>query len=259
MKKILFTAVMLAGLSDLSYAQVKGVGINTQNPAATLDVVADNATATMPDGILVPRMTAAELNAKNGAYTAAQNAALVFVLSGTGIAGTKTENISGPGFYYYNSATSKWIPVGGGGSATDTSIYLGDGTLTSARTVNQNNQNLTFTTGTAKTIVNGNFQMQGAVYATSVRIYSGATNVNWNANDYFVILTNSAINGQFALPSPTGTNTGRVLLVRNNTGGAVSPTNADGIAYPLNFPNLAGGSAAMFISDGTNWWNAASR
>jgi hypothetical protein len=32
----------------------------------------------------------------------------------------------------------------GGGSATDTSIYLNDGTLAANRTVTQNNNNLTF-------------------------------------------------------------------------------------------------------------------
>lgn len=118
MKKFLFTAAMLVCFSALSQAQQRGVGVNTTTPAATLDVVANTADNAMPDAVLVPRMTAAELAAKDAAYVAAQNGALVFVTSGTGVAGGKTENVTGTGFYYYDSNTSRWIPVGGGGSAT---------------------------------------------------------------------------------------------------------------------------------------------
>ncbi|MBB6370930.1 hypothetical protein [Chryseobacterium shigense] len=213
-------------------------------------------------------MSRAELEQKNTAYAdavgatpSAQNGALVFVngLGGTGAG--KTVNVTATGFYYYDGTTGNnvWKPVGGGGSSTDTSIYLNDGTLGGPRIVNQANNNLTFTTGTAKTIINGSFQTQGGVYNTSVRTYTGSTNVTWTASDYFVVLTNPAISGQLALPSPTGANAGRVLCIRNNTGVAVAPTNADGVAWPLNFANLTVGSGVMFISDGTNWWNAASR
>ncbi|MDV7697265.1 hypothetical protein N6B72_10070 [Chryseobacterium soli] len=260
MKKFLLTATMLVGFAALSQAQQGRVGINTSTPAATLDVVATTTDATRPDALLVPRMTRAQLYAKDAAYLAAQDGALVFVNTIDGTATTKTANVTTAGFYYYDGrSTNTWIAVGGGGASVDTSLYLNDGTLAGPRVVTQNNNNLTFTTGTAKAIVNGSFQTQGGVYNTSVRTYTGATNVVWTTSDYFVILTNPAISGQLALPSPTGANAGRILCIRNNSGVAIAPTGADGVAWPLNFANLTAGSGAMFISDGTNWWNAASR
>lgn len=124
MKKILFTAIMLVGLTGLSNAQVKGVGINTSIPAATLDVVADNATVTMPDGVLVPRMTENQLAAKNSAYgndgvdaAKNQNGALVFVTAVDGATTAKTINVTAVGFYYYDGPSATWKTVGGSGSA----------------------------------------------------------------------------------------------------------------------------------------------
>lgn len=116
MKKFLLTTTMLVGFVAIAQAQQGRVGINTTTPGATLDIAANTTDATRPDAVLVPRMTAAELNAKNAAYVAAQNGALVFVTSGTGVAATKTANVTGTGFYYYNSTTQLWVAVGGGAS-----------------------------------------------------------------------------------------------------------------------------------------------
>ncbi|QPQ52420.1 hypothetical protein H3Z85_02720 [Chryseobacterium indologenes] len=79
MKKFLLTATMLVCLSALSQAQQGRVGINTTTPAATLDVVANTTDNTRPDALLVPRLTRAQLAAKDGAYVTAQNGALTFV------------------------------------------------------------------------------------------------------------------------------------------------------------------------------------
>jgi len=112
MKKFLLTSTMLVGFVTIAQAQQGRVGINTTTPAATLDVVANTLDTARPDAVLVPRMTAAELNSKNAAYVAAQNGALVFVTSGTGVASTKTANVTGTGFYYYDDPTSLWVAVG---------------------------------------------------------------------------------------------------------------------------------------------------
>ena len=117
MKKNFYLAIALLGFSVSLNAQTakKGVGIKTDTPQTTLDVRAEATDTSMPDGVLVPRLTVTELNAKSAVYGADQNGALVFVTSNTqGGAGTKVENVKDPGFYYYDATASKWKGVGGG-------------------------------------------------------------------------------------------------------------------------------------------------
>ncbi|MFP3592586.1 hypothetical protein [Chryseobacterium sp. SIMBA_038] len=123
MKKILLTATVLVSMTALTKAQQGRVGINTTTPASTLDVTANTADATRPDALLVPRMSRAQLEAKNAAYangTGAtnQNGALVFVNAIDGAGTGKTVNVTATGFYYYDAPNSVWVAVGGGGAAT---------------------------------------------------------------------------------------------------------------------------------------------
>jgi hypothetical protein len=134
------------------------------------------------------------------------------------------------------------------------SIYTADGTLAGARTVTQNNNNLTFATGTARTIVDGSFQTLGAVYA-GVRTYTGAANVDWDSGlnkDYLVVITNAAITNVLALPDPA-LNANRVLIIFNNTGGTVNFCPACS-GRPIGITNITGTRPGGFISDGTSWF-----
>ncbi|RNA62862.1 hypothetical protein D1631_13430 [Chryseobacterium nematophagum] len=108
-----FITTMATVLGVFAFGQV---GVNTNTPQSTLDVVGTT-TATKADGVLIPRFTVTELAAKDAAYGASQNGVLVFVTSGVGSAG-KTSDITGTNFYYYDSPTSKWKVAGGGGSAS---------------------------------------------------------------------------------------------------------------------------------------------
>ena len=141
----------------------------------------------------------------------------------------------------------QWIdpPSGGGFPAS----------ITSPTTVTLGNNDLTFTSGAGGTgkVVAANFQTTGAVYA-KVRTYSGNSNVDWQPDDYVVILTGTIPANTFALPSP-GNNQFRVLCVKNNMSGTLIPLAANGSAWPTNMSNLAAGAAVMFISDGVSWNN----
>lgn len=117
MKKKLLIAFLLIEFFPLFYAQQGRVGINTVTPAATFDVQTNTSNNSLPDAILVPRMTRAQLEAKNAAYTngtgaANQNGALVFISDVTTGTGTgKTINVQATGFYYYDAPNSVWVAV----------------------------------------------------------------------------------------------------------------------------------------------------
>jgi hypothetical protein len=105
MKKIILTIAFLAtGL--VASAQV---GIGNTDPKVSLQVD-KSADAAKADGVLVPRVTVAELNTKAAAYGADQNGSLVFITNITGFA-EKTSNVTTTGFHYYNNGTSKWTAV----------------------------------------------------------------------------------------------------------------------------------------------------
>ncbi|WP_426479691.1 hypothetical protein ACP3T3_09805 [Chryseobacterium sp. CBSDS_008] len=153
MKKFLLTAVMLVGLSALSKAQQGRVGINTTTPAATLDVVANTTDNARPDALLVPRMTRAQLLAKDAAYTAAQNGALAFVTTIDGTATPKTTNVTAVGFYYYDSPSATWKTLGGGAApATPFRMNLTQAASTAYDWTNSNFDYWEFTSGTQLTL-----------------------------------------------------------------------------------------------------------
>ncbi len=85
-------------LSVITFSQV---GVNTDNPQATLDVVGtvDNSTL---DGIIAPRFTGDELALKP--YTTAQTGALVYVTEpATNLTG-QVVNAANPGYYYFDGS-----------------------------------------------------------------------------------------------------------------------------------------------------------
>lgn len=107
MKKQFIFAISLC--STITFGQI---GINTDTPKATLDIVKGTVTGN-PDGILIPRFDVTDLAAKDATYAGDQNGTLVYITSTTTGQTAKTSEIEKIGFYYYDSSASKWRPVGG--------------------------------------------------------------------------------------------------------------------------------------------------
>lgn len=105
MKKIYFLLGCTA--SVMATAQV---GINTSAPSTTFDV-RKSTVSTVPEGVLITRMSGDELKAKDALYGSSQHSTLIYATAVPGSASTKTSNIKAPGFYYYDNGTGKWEAV----------------------------------------------------------------------------------------------------------------------------------------------------
>lgn len=263
MKKILLTATMLVGFAAISQAQQGRVGVNTTTPAATLDVVANTTDNTRPDALLVPRMTRAQLILKDGAYgntgTGAtnQNGALVFVTTIDGTVTTKTANVTAIGFYYYDGPAAVWRAMGGGAAGPDVSLYSQDGTLAGPRVVTQNNNNLTFTTGTGRTIINGTQQNNGAQYVKYRKVTAGP--ITWAADDYGIILEfGSTFSGNLTLPDAT-TNVGRMIYIGNSSGSTATFGATNTATTPRVGSTITSATGFTYVSDGTTWYILSGR
>ncbi|MET3536513.1 hypothetical protein [Chryseobacterium limigenitum] len=109
MTKKLFPALLLVGAFTIVNAQV---GVNTETPHATLDVVGDPANNAKLDGIIAPRISGDLLKAKM--YTPLQTGALVYVTTADPSPGGQTLDVTSTGYYYFNGDLDKWIKITSG-------------------------------------------------------------------------------------------------------------------------------------------------
>lgn len=195
--KIFYTFLLVIVNFLLLNAQV---GINTSNPKSTLEIVGKSSDINSKDGIIVPKLTGAELKAKT--YGTDQNSALVYVttpLTGTDLA-NQVINVNSIGFYYFDSSSNFWKPID---TNTDTgNIYSTDGTLAANRAVHQNGKTLTFTdnnarstTTTVDNIIFGQNENLTTDSNPSLVINSGARKIAINKKSPRVTLD---INGAFS-------------------------------------------------------------
>lgn len=103
MKNYFFGISML--WATVAFSQV---GINTETPYATLDVAASPDSLAVTDGFLAPRLTGNELKLKDNLYTINQHGTLVYVTAIPDPTTSKTAQIAGEGFYYYDSIEEAW-------------------------------------------------------------------------------------------------------------------------------------------------------
>lgn len=84
------------------------VGIGTINPRSTIDITSKSSDSSVPDGVLIPRLTGDQLKAKENTYDVTHNGTLVYVTQSVTNASSKTAMVNEQGFYFYDSTQDKW-------------------------------------------------------------------------------------------------------------------------------------------------------
>ncbi|MGV0979984.1 beta strand repeat-containing protein [Empedobacter falsenii] len=104
MKKTLLSLALIS----ITYCANAQVGVGTNTPQSTLDVVGKPTDTATPDGVIAPRVSVANLDAKNAAYTTAQTGAIVYVNDiSAGSTVTATAAVNAVGYYYFDG--TKWV------------------------------------------------------------------------------------------------------------------------------------------------------
>nr|WP_314492089.1 hypothetical protein [uncultured Chryseobacterium sp.] len=100
-KKLVLLSALLS--TAIAYSQV---GINTDTPKATLDLMATPADLTKTDGLIAPRVKGLQLKNKDSNYAIDQTGAIVYVteaLAATDVS-IKTKNVISIGYYYFDGS-----------------------------------------------------------------------------------------------------------------------------------------------------------
>lgn len=176
-KKILLAALLLTSYS-LSNAQTGRVGINTNSPHSTLDI--NSVSSDANKGIMVPRVTAAEMVTMSSTLTDKQNSLLTYLneTMPTANRSGKLEFVYEKGYYYYTHSEGKWRR-----------LYP-----TGFEKITENNK-------TGYRIIGNNSANYGDIgkFAVDASYSNGASNVNGATGDYsFATGFNTIASGNYS-------------------------------------------------------------
>ena len=115
MNKILFMSLLLSGIAANAQTTNGMVGINTNQPKATLHIEAG---ASENKGLIIPRITPAEMKTMSSQphFGQDQNAIITYLKQDLPVADRtgKLVNVAEAGYYFYNHTAAKWQKFGGG-------------------------------------------------------------------------------------------------------------------------------------------------
>ena len=217
MNRILFMALMLSAVA--AHAQVKKgmVGINTNEPRATLHIEPGTSES---KGLIIPRITAVEMvNMSNLSHFGADQHAIITYLkeSMPSIDRTgKLIDVDEPGYYYYDNTTGvkKWKKLGGNGSAAQDLRMVGsDNHITQDAGVGEN--------GTSVGTGTSNIAIGKAVLKSNTTGYNNVVIGNSSLYNNTTGSENMVLGGNSLIINTTGYNNiaiGTSILQNNSTG-----------------------------------------
>ena len=171
--KQFYSLIALCATFAITNAQI---GINTENPHATLDI-AGSTNPNMKDGLLPPRVSKEQLASKEaGTYGSDQIGAIVYITDidpPTGITPSIAQvgSIHNTGYHYFTGL--QWVAI-------TTNLYNSDGNLTGNRMITQNANTLAFTATSVNSFsVDGNtFSVDAANHRTGLGTTSPETRLH---------------------------------------------------------------------------------
>lgn len=140
-KKQLITLILSLFVSSLTFAQV---GIGTNDPKATLDVVGKPTVPTSLDAVIPPRISKSNLGAKT--YTADQNGALVFVDLVDPSTAIQVSDVFDKGYHYFDGTNNRWYAVTNYIKAIGATTGTMNDAIPTEKTISSTNLNLVTTT-----------------------------------------------------------------------------------------------------------------
>lgn len=188
------TLLLLILISTTAFGQV---GINTETPKATLDVVATPLDATKIDGFIAPRISGNDLASKDALYTSAQTGAIVYATAAVSSPTVKTTNVTSVGYYYFDGAVwIKMIPAAvtgdNGLTKTGNNIQLG-GTLLKNTEITTAGFNTSFS-GTGNVGIGTNNPTEKLDVGTgNVRVRTINTNIGTATTDNIVVADSNGV------------------------------------------------------------------
>lgn len=193
------------------------VGINTGTPQATLDVTGTPATASKLDGIIAPRLTGAQLNAKN--YTAAQTGAIVYVTVAEATPSGQTVNVQSSGYYFFdgtkwNGLSTSWDVIGNTGTSATASALGAD--ITKGNYLGTaDGQNLVLATQkNVKGILDVNGTLQGGNSNDATGSYAA---FSWGSNNSINSISSNVALGRNNTATAIAANFPAVAIGANNS------------------------------------------
>lgn len=184
------------------------VGVNTAIPQATFQVAGKPDDVIIRDGIIPPKITGAQLRAKNTAYNQEQDGTILYVTEADPQAATKTKYVTSPGYYYYDAPNSIWIKMAKDHEVAHNKIIFGDAPSAGVNALNWGNQYYTggsIDIPAGKWVINlGSYLAMGNVSNGNWTAYSTSEVINVNGSAWCACSLSSTSNLYTALNSSTG-------------------------------------------------------
>lgn len=236
----------MVGLVLLGSAHAQ-VGVNNEDPAATMDITAtklDNSTA---EGVIAPRLSLTQLASKDGKYLPAQTGCIVYVNDVTGSTTIKTTNVKAVGYYYFDGTVWLNMSVDNLGNHTATqALNMASNNITNIFNAYVKNEAQIADRTTTNTNYFGLYKNNGTFGIYNSKLNNNAISVD-ESTSLVTMTANERVNGTLAIGNiPSAGSTNQVLTA--DASGNVQKTTIDLSNIPLRYSqtlsNVASTAAA---------------